>query len=134
MEAAREVPGRFRLYLRCISRMESELHVGNLLRIGRRAEDFALVLLERLDPVGDVAGVLSRLRRETWRVQWDAFRSFARGCALRLPEMAFKGSRSVRCPADSFRRPNVFRINKSFGLVVVSAPPSELRGEMICEL
>jgi len=40
----------------------------------------------------------------------------------------------LRCPADGFRRPSAFRINKSAALVVLRARPSELRGEMICEL
>jgi hypothetical protein len=34
----------------------------------------------------------------------------------------------LRCPADGFRRPSAFRINKSAALVVLRARPSELRG------
>ena len=39
-------------------RMESELHIDDPLRIGSRAEDFTFVVFERLDPAGDVAGVV----------------------------------------------------------------------------
>ena len=45
------------------SGMETEQHVGDLLRVGCRPEDFALVFFQRLDPMGDVTGKLRDVGR-----------------------------------------------------------------------
>lgn len=68
--------GKLVLHLSRVVRMETEFHGGDALCIGCGAEDLALVVLQRLDLAGDVAGV-------SWNVGRDA--EFVRhecGCQL----------------------------------------------------
>ena len=50
--------GFFDHHLRREVRMKSKHQIGDPLRVRRGPEDFALVVLEWLYPVGDIAGVL----------------------------------------------------------------------------
>jgi hypothetical protein len=47
--------------LRGIARMESQLHIDDLLSVCRGAEDSALVVLQRLDSVGDIACMMGNV-------------------------------------------------------------------------
>jgi len=62
-----DVRGRgagFRLNLSRISRMKSKLYVGDPLRVGSGPEDFALVVFQRFDPAGDIAGMVRDVGRD----------------------------------------------------------------------
>src|SRR5467141_4089901 len=62
--------------------METEHHINDLLRVPSGAEDSALVILERLDPMVDIAGVL----RDVW---WNPGSDATKAAAI-VP--------SPRCP------------------------------------
>lgn len=54
--------------------MEPEFHGSDTLRVGRRTEDLALVVLQWLDPVRDVAGMMRNVRRDDRRQSSHAAR------------------------------------------------------------
>ena len=62
--------------------MKAKLHVRDPLRIGGGAEDFALVILERLDPVGDIARVMRNVGRDAEFVATKAEASSARNSSI----------------------------------------------------
>src|ERR1700733_5995566 len=74
--AARAGDARLDVDLCGVRRMKTQKHVGDLLGVGGGAENFAFVVLQWLDPVSDVAGVLgnvgwdSQFRRDEGRCQF----------------------------------------------------------------
>lgn len=44
--------------------METQIHVNDPLRVGCGVEDFALVVFQRLDPIGDVACMMGNVGRD----------------------------------------------------------------------